>query len=44
MLLLDDGRLALYLAPKGLLFILDPRTISFATLDMGHLDSVSVYT
>ena len=44
LLVLDDGRLVLYLAPTGQLFICDPGTSTFAQLDMKRLDSVAVYT
>ncbi|KAG2640889.1 F-box/LRR-repeat protein At2g43260-like [Panicum virgatum] len=44
LLMLDDGRLVLYLAPTGWMFICDPGTSTFAQLDMKCLDSVAVYT
>lgn len=44
LLVLDDGRLVLYLASKGLLFICDPGTNTFAQVDKRCLDSVAVYT
>ncbi|CAL5076136.1 unnamed protein product [Urochloa decumbens] len=43
-LVLDDGRLVLYLASTGQLFICDPGTKAFAELDIRRLDSVVVYT
>ena len=44
LLLLDDGRLVVYVATRGQLFIQDPGTDNFARVCMGCLDSVSVYT
>ncbi|XP_066398912.1 F-box/kelch-repeat protein At3g23880-like [Miscanthus floridulus] len=44
LLLLDDGRLVVYVATRGQLFIQDPGTDNFARVYMGRLDSVSVYT
>lgn len=43
-LVLDDGRLVLHLPSKGLLFICDPGTNTFAQVDMKCLHSVGVYT
>ncbi|CAL5066135.1 unnamed protein product [Urochloa decumbens] len=44
LLVLDDGRLVLYLASTGQLFICDPGTKAFAEVDIRRLDSVVVYT
>jgi hypothetical protein len=44
LLLLDDGRLVVFVASRGQLFIQDPGTDNFTRVDMGRLDSVSVYT
>uniref|UniRef100_A0A0A9AGM9 Uncharacterized protein n=1 Tax=Arundo donax TaxID=35708 RepID=A0A0A9AGM9_ARUDO len=44
LLVLDDGRLVIFLAPTGLLLICDPVADTFAEVEMRHLDSVGVYT
>ncbi|GJN24842.1 hypothetical protein PR202_gb12610 [Eleusine coracana subsp. coracana] len=41
---LDDGRLVLYQTPIGQLLICDPGANTFAEVEMGHLDSVGVFT
>ncbi|KAJ1288800.1 hypothetical protein BS78_02G115700 [Paspalum vaginatum] len=44
LLVLDDGRLVVYLSPRRLLLICDPGTSTFTKVDISHLDSIGLYT
>ncbi|KAF2921810.1 hypothetical protein DAI22_07g062500 [Oryza sativa Japonica Group] len=44
LLVLDDGRILIWLGSTGLLLIYDPRTSSFAEVKMRHLAEVGMYT
>uniref|UniRef100_A0A0E0E8T2 F-box associated beta-propeller type 3 domain-containing protein n=1 Tax=Oryza meridionalis TaxID=40149 RepID=A0A0E0E8T2_9ORYZ len=44
LLILDDGRILIWLGSTGLLLMYDPRTSSFAEVKMRHLAEVGMYT